>query len=46
MGFDDEDHDKVERAGISNAQRYKMAGNSNVVNVVEKILKNIIEQVL
>jgi len=46
MGFDDKDHDKVERAGISNAQRYKMAGNSIVVNVVEKILKNIIEQVL
>ena len=46
MGFDDEDHDKVERAGISNAQRYKMAGNSIVVNVVEKILKNLIEQVL
>lgn len=46
MGFDDEDHDKVERAGISNAQRYKMAGNSIVVNVVAKILKNLIEQVL
>lgn len=46
MGFDDEDHDKVERAGISNAQRYKMAGNSIVVNVVEKILKNIIDYVL
>src|SRR5690606_34078548 len=44
MGFDDEDHDKVERAGISNAQRYKMAGNSIVVNVVEKLLKNIMEQ--
>ena len=46
MGFDDEDHDKVEEAGISNSQRYKMAGNSIVVNVVEKILKNLIEVVL
>lgn len=46
MGFDDADHDKVERAGISDTQRYKMAGNSIVVNVVEKILKNLIGQVL
>lgn len=46
MGFDDEDHDKVERAGISNAQRYKMAGNSIVVNVVERLLKNVIDLVL
>lgn len=46
MGFDDEDHDVVEQAGISNSQRYKMAGNSIVVNVVAKILKNLIETVL
>lgn len=44
MGFDDEDHDVVEAAGISNSQRYKMAGNSIVVNVAAKILKNLIEQ--
>lgn len=46
MGFDDEDHDVVEQAGISNSQRYKMAGNSIVVNVVVKILKNLIESTL
>lgn len=46
MGFDDEDHDVVEQAGISNAQRYKMAGNSIVVNVVAKILKNLIQSTL
>lgn len=36
----------IEKAGISNSQRYKMAGNSIVVNVVAKILKNLIETVL
>lgn len=46
MSFDDEDHDKLERAGISNSQRYKMAGNSIVVRVLEKILKNLIESTL
>lgn len=46
MGFDDKDHDVVEQAGISNSQRYKMAGNSIVVNVAAKILKNIIDLVL
>lgn len=44
MGFDDEDHDVIEAAGISNSQRYKMAGNSIVVDVVAKILKALIEQ--
>ena len=39
MGFDDEDHDKVKEAGISDAQRYKMAGNSIVVNVIEKNIR-------
>ena len=46
MGFDDKDHDKVKETGISDAQRYKMAGNSIVVNVIEKILENLIENVL
>lgn len=46
MGFDDKDHDVLEQSGISNTQRYKMAGNSIVVNVVAKILKNLIETVL
>ena len=46
MGFDDEDHDKVKEAGISDAQRYKMAGNTIVVNVIKKILENLIKNVL
>lgn len=41
MGFDDEDFYKAQGAGISNAQLYKQAGNSIVVNVLEKILKNL-----
>ena len=41
MGFDDEDVDKCIKAGISNAQLYKQAGNSIVVNVLEEIFKQL-----
>ena len=41
MGFDDEDFDKAQAAGISNTQLYKQAGNSIVVNVLENIIKGI-----
>lgn len=41
MGFDDEDFDKAEAAGISNSQLYKQAGNSIVVNVLEAIFEKI-----
>jgi DNA (cytosine-5)-methyltransferase 1 len=41
MGFPDEDINKCIRAGISNSQLYKMAGNSIVVNVLEKILGSL-----
>lgn len=41
MGFDDEDFDKAQAAGISNTQLYKQAGNSIVVNVLEEIIKGI-----
>ena len=41
MGFDDEDFEKAEKVN-SNAQLYKQAGNSIVVNVLEEILKNLI----
>jgi DNA (cytosine-5)-methyltransferase 1 len=41
MGFDDEDFDKASQVN-SNAQLYKQAGNSIVVNVLEAILKNLL----
>ena len=41
MGFDDEDFRKAEASGVSNSQLYKQAGNSIVVNVLEKIFKNL-----
>ena len=40
MGFDDEDVDKASEVN-SNTQLYKQAGNSIVVNVLEKIFKNL-----
>lgn len=41
MGMSDEDIDKIQDAGISNTQQYKMAGNSIVVDVLEAIFKNL-----
>lgn len=43
MGFDDEDHDKAAKE-TSNAQLYKQAGNSIVVNVLEELLKALLNQ--
>ena len=40
MGFDDEDFDKASKVN-SNAQLYKQAGNSIVVNVLMEILKQL-----
>ena len=37
MGMRDDDIDKIQAAGISNTQQYKMAGNSIVVDVLEAI---------
>lgn len=42
MGFDDLDFEKAEKVN-SNTQLYKQAGNSIVVNVLEGILKNLLE---
>lgn len=42
MGFTDEDVDKAVVAGISNAQLYKQAGNSIVVQVLEGIFKQML----
>lgn len=42
MGFDDSDFAKAEKVN-SNAQLYKQAGNSIVVNVLEAILSNLLK---
>ena len=42
MGFDDETFEKAEKIN-SNAQLYKQAGNSIVVDVLEKIFRNLLE---
>lgn len=53
MGFDDEDFEKAKTAlnekfykgkDKSSSQLYKQAGNSIVVNVLEKIFKNLLEE--
>lgn len=41
MGMRDDDIDKIQAAGTSNTQQYKMAGNSIVVDVLEAIFKNL-----
>lgn len=41
MGFDDEDFNKAAQVN-SNAQLYKQAGNSIVVNVLEEIFKQLL----
>ena len=43
MGFDDDDFYKAKNAGISDIQLYRQAGNSIVVNVLEKILECLFE---
>lgn len=41
MGFSDEEFDKASKVN-SNNQLYKQAGNSIVVNVLERILNNLL----
>ena len=41
MGMRDDDIDKIQAAGISNSQQYKLAGNSIVVDVLETIFRNL-----
>ena len=43
MGFDDTDFDKAEKV-CSNTQLYKQAGNSIVVNVLERILGALLQK--
>ena len=45
MGFTDEDFDKAQAVPTSNTQLYRQAGNSIVVNVLEKIFKNLFETI-
>lgn len=44
MGFSDSDFDKA-KAVNSNTQLYKQAGNSIVVNVLEAVLRTLLEEV-
>lgn len=46
MGFSDEDFEKAQSIPTSNTQLYKQAGNSIVVNVLEKIFKNLFKEEL
>ena len=46
MGFSDEDFEKAANIPTSNTQLYKMAGNSIVVNVLEKIFENLLGEIL
>ena len=41
MGMSDEDIKKIQSAGISDTQQYKMAGNSIVVQVLEEIFRSL-----
>lgn len=41
MGLKNDDIDRIQQAGISNTQQYKMAGNSIVVDVLEVIFRNL-----
>lgn len=43
MGFSDEAFDRAEKAGVSNSQLYKQAGNSIVTNVLYYIFKELYE---
>lgn len=44
QGFDDADIDILVKNGISNAQLYKVAGNSITVNVLEALFNNLIDK--
>lgn len=41
QNFPDEAHEKAKAAGVSNSQRYKQAGNSISVNIMEMIFNQI-----
>ena len=41
MGLKPYQIEKIDKAGISDSQKYKLAGNSIVVNCLEYIFKNL-----
>ena len=41
MGVSEENIDKIQDAGISNSQQYKLAGNSIVVDVLYHIFRKM-----
>lgn len=43
MGFNDEEYEAAEKAGVSKTQLYKQAGNSIVVDVLSAIFKNLFQ---
>ena len=45
QGFPDEAHQALVDAGISDSQRYKMAGNAVTVNVIEAIAERLIPMI-
>ena len=44
MGFNDKEFEKAQAAGISNAQLYKQAGNSIVVDVLEELFCMMLDE--
>ena len=44
MGLKDDDIDKIQEAGISNTQQYKMVGNSICIPVLEYIFKQLFKE--
>lgn len=44
MGFSDDDFEKSESVPVSNTQRYKQAGNSIVVDVLENLMSKIFDK--
>lgn len=42
MDVDDDQIDKIQNAGISESQQYKLAGNSIVVNVLTNIFRKLL----
>ena len=43
QGFTDEDFNRAKKAGMSDTQLYKQAGNSICVPVLESIFKNLLK---
>jgi hypothetical protein len=42
MGLRDNEIDKIQAAGISRANQYKLSGNSIVTDVIENVLRTLL----